>query len=108
LSQSSTASVDAPRAAVQQRHHLRGGVGGGQHPARLVAQRHAARRQQRADAAREHAVAGHQRHRRAALRQVRQHAGGGTLGLVLAVGAHVQRGGAARWLARGSQLTLSA
>ena len=55
------------------------------------------RDQQRADAAREHAVARHQAHRRAAFVQVPQHAGGGALGLVLGVHAGVQGDLAGRW-----------
>ena len=79
-------------ASAQRHHQLRGGVGGGQAPAGLVAQPHAARGQQRTDPARQQAIAGHQGHRHAPLGQVAQHAGGGALGLVLAVGGGVQPG----------------
>ena len=89
------------RRAGAQRGHQRGaGVGGGQAPAGFVVQRrarlHAARGQQGVDAARQAAVGGHQRNRRAAGVQVAQHAGGGALGLVFGVQAAVQRNGRAR------------
>ena len=70
------------RAGAQRRHQLRGGVGGGELPAGFIAHRHI-RAQQRADAAREQPVAGHQRHRRAPGLNVAQHAGGGAAGLVV-------------------------
>jgi hypothetical protein len=75
--------------------HQRGGrARGREFPAGLVAGRHALCGQLGADAARERAVGGGQRHRRTSLGQVAQHAGRGTLGFVFGIGCGMQGGDA--------------
>jgi hypothetical protein len=83
-------------AGAQRAHDVGGRARGGELPAGLVPDGDAAAIEQRADAAREHAVDGGQGDGRATGLQVPQDAGGGEFRFLRGVGRPMQRDGAAR------------